>query len=272
MRAALSAAWPVSSSISARPASRSRVASPGGGARDQPAQGGDRRVAVALGEVEAGEGADVGGARVRAGRRRRGRELGAGGLGAFDLEQELGEGQAGAGHGRVAARGAQHRLGGVGRRRLSRCHCTSAARTPALSGKRRFIVASSAPTAASSPFSSSEREPGEVQPLVAGHRREAGVDRGERPGGVPGLQPVGDEDEVGHDVARVLGDDARRPSPPPPAGRCRGGSRRSPSTPGSGVAGVELEGAGGVDGGGVDVLDLERELGEPAWASARSRA
>ena len=107
-----------------------------------------------------------------------------------------------------------------------------------------------------------EGEAGEVQALVVGRGGEALLDAGERAGGVPGLQAVGDEDEVGHDVARVLGEDARRHRhrgrPVVAAaevdGRLQG--------PGAGTGGGELEGARRVDGGGVEVLDLEGELGE----------
>ena len=76
------------------------------------------------------------------------------------------------------------------------------------------------------------------------------------------LQAVGDEDEAGHDVAGLLGDDVlghrhrRRPvvAAAEVDGRLQGA--------GAGVGGVELEGAGRVRRGGVEVLDLEGELGE----------
>ena len=108
-----------------------------------------------------------------------------------------------------------------------------------------------------------QRETGEVQPLVVRRRGEAGLDAGERPAGVPGPQPVGDEDEVGHDVGRILGEDPlghrHRRRPVGAAAEVDGRLQRADS----GVARVELEGAGGVGDGGVEVLDLERELGQP---------
>ena len=67
----------------------------GGGAVEEPLHGGDRRVGVPLREVEPGERLGVG-PRVGGGRRPR-RQLGPGGVGAADLEQELRERQRGAG-------------------------------------------------------------------------------------------------------------------------------------------------------------------------------
>ena len=100
-----------------------------------------------------------------------------------------------------------------------------------------------------------------MQPLVR-RRVAAGLDAGERPVGVPGPQPVGDEDEVGHDAGRILGEDPlghrHRRRPVGAAVEVDGRLQRADS----GVLRIELEGAGGVGGGGIEVLDLERELGQ----------
>ena len=101
-----------------------------------------------------------------------------------------------------------------------------------------------------------------MQPFVAGHRGEAFLDGRQRPGGIPGLQPVGDEDEAGHDVPRIAGDDLRRHRhrrrPVVAAAEVDGRLQR----PIARVGRVELEGARGMEGGGVGVLDFEGELGE----------
>ena len=245
-------------------------------AGDEVAERGDRRIGPALGEVEAGEGAHVGRAgrgAVRGGRRRRGAggELGAGRLGAADLEQELGEGEGGAGIGRfpgrspgvsAAARSTASASSGLP---LRRCHCTSAARAPSFSGKRRFIAASSSPTAALSPVSSRRARRARCSPSSPGAAARPASTSGERAGGVLRLQAVGDEDEAGHDVAGVVGEDARRhrdrrrpASPLRAAAEVDGRLQR----PVAGIGGVELPGARRVHGGGVEVPDLEGELGE----------
>ena len=77
-----------------------------------------------------------------------------------------------------------------------------------------------------------EREAGEVQALVLGHRREAGIDAGERAVRRP-WPPAGRRRAPGA-PARCRGRRRAPPrrAPPPPAGRGPRGSRRSPSARG----------------------------------------
>ena len=244
-------------------------------AGDEVAERGDRRIGPALGEVEAGEGAHVGrtGRGIPRGRRRgAGGELGAGRLGAADLEQELGEGEGGAGIGRFPGRSpggigrsAEHRLGLVG---LAVAEVPLHERRPGArvlreaAVHRRELVADGGVVARLL----EEGEAREVQPLVPGRGGEAGLDLGKRAGGVLRLQAVGDEDEAGHDVAGVVGEDARRHRDRPRLASLR--SRAAAEVDGrlqrpvAGIGGVELPGARRVHGGGVEVPDLEGELGE----------
>lgn len=268
----------VAAGIAALASGRVSALVSGAHAGDEGAHRGDAGIGPAFGEVEPGEGAHIGRAgagvriwasiwaRVWASRRDPGGELGAGGLGAADLEQELGEGEGGTrpGSGGVGG-GAEHRLGGVGGAVPEvpldeRGAGALVFREEAV--HRREFGADGSIGGSIVAFLLEEGEAGEVQSLVVRGGGEAFLDRGEAAGNVLRLQAVGDEDEPGHDVARLLGEDALRHRHRRRAVGAAAEIDGRLQRPGAAVAGIELEGAGRVQGGGVEIPDLEGELGE----------
>ena len=91
-----------------------------------------------------------------------------------------------------------------------RCHCTSAARIAAFSGKSATIASELVAGAGRVAERLERGEPGEVQPLVVGRMDEGGVDACQRLGRFAGGQPVGDEHHLRRHRAGGLGDHAFR--------------------------------------------------------------
>ena len=147
----------------------------------------------------------------------------------------------------------------------ARCHSIRASATASFSGKSpaiaRELVADRRPVAEAL----EHRELGEVQRLVRGREAEPGVDERERPGRVARLHPVGDQHHPRGQVAGRLVEHA-------PRHRDRGLALAAGIVDGRlegadlGVVRVELVGAVGVGLGGLEVLDPERQLGQPLVA------
>ena len=236
------------------------------GALDHRLQRGDRRLGPAFREVEPGERAGVG-ARVR-GRRLPRLELGAGRVSPAHLEQELRQGQRRAGA--LRGGGAQHRLGAVGVAGVQvplhqrRAYVGVLRKEPVHLGELGADGGVLAPLL-------EQRQAGEMQSLLGGHRREPGVDAGERAGEILRRQPVGDEHEMGEHVRGCLGEHAlchgHRRRPVGALAEVDGGLERA----GRRILRVEGVGAGGMHLGGVEVLHLEREGCELAVAFGEAR-
>ena len=228
---------------------------------------GDALLGAALGHVEPGERAGVGD-RVGGGRCQR-LELGPRRLRPAGRAERLHQREVGRDPLRAAGRlrrgpGAQQRLGGVD---------VAALEVPLDPGARHRVVLREEPghprqlAADRRPVAPGleHRELREVQRLVLGRQAEPGLDQPERGPRVARLHPVGDQHHPGGQVRGRLVEHAARHRDRGLAlaglvvdGRLEGADL--------GVLRVELPGALGVGPGGLEVLDAERQLGQPLVA------
>ena len=195
----------------------------------------------------------------------RGLELGPGGLGAADLEQELRQRQrrlrvAGA----ARRRGAQHRLGAVGvagaqvplHQRLAHAGVVGEELGHALRARRRLPAVS--------PSCSSAASRTRCRPWSPGVLRQRRVDQRQRLLRRAGVEPVGDQHHLRRDDAGVLGDHAARHLQRRGAGLGVAEVDRRLQRPDLRVGGRLDEGLGGMLLGGGEVLHLQRDLGDRA--------